>query len=195
MNGNGLQLNIYEQFGYIAVGYTTLFLLRLTGFYAGANWDIVSSLGTFEATVAAYVLGNIIQALANLVIKEKKGNFTVEELKVLATAAKKFDLDKDKVGNLFSACHLYVLGQPSSGHVLTFNAMYGMYRGWLLVVIWQVALTAALLLSGQITYKEGFLLFLLWSLLSYVLFKRMVRFGKYFREKVLLEFLVLNKNN
>lgn len=193
MNGAGIQLSIYEQLGYLLVGYAALLVLGLDTHLVGSSLPILQSLGTVPGLIIAYILGNVIQAVANLFIEEKKNEFSETEAELLDKAAAYFRVPKGDRSLVFKLCHLFVLEKQRSGQTATFNAMYGMYRGWLVVAATQLVVLVVFLISEP-TPPGLTMLCLIGSAAATSLLKQRVnRFSSYFREKVILGFVVLQK--
>jgi hypothetical protein len=76
-----------------------------------------------------------------------------------------------------------------TGQIQTSNAFYGLYRGWLVVFIFQsIFLLYRLIIHFSLLDLSYFLLSLL---ISYVFYNRSVRFWKYIKVKVLQNFVIL----
>lgn len=193
MGSSGIQLTVYEQLGYLLVGYPALLVIGLDGHLLSADLPISQTLGTVFGLIAAYVLGNLIQTLANIFVYDNKGDFSPSQKTILKRAAAYFKVSNSDNTLVFKLCHLFVLEKQRSGQVTTFNAMYGMYRGWLVIAAAQV-IVLIVLLAAEST-PPGLVMLCLsgFAVATALLRQRADRFSNYFREKVILGFVVLQK--
>lgn len=183
------KFNVYDQTGYLlvgAVGLLVMYLDFLLLHYEFPAWD----LGTAVIwLVAAYFLGHVVQAVANVFIREKKEDFDPREKRILETARKFFGVEDISNREVWNLCHMAALAKDATGQISSFNAYYGLYRGWLVVFV----LESIFLLIHAIRFLAvpNVLWLVVSASLAFLFYRRSKRFYAYLREKVLQTFLVV----
>ncbi len=187
------KLNLYDQIGYFLVGSVLIILISLDLFFLNSFklMPAINSVNLIFYLVTAYFFGHIVQALANIIIKEKKYSFDSFESKILKEAEKFFNVGsiKPSQSDVFQLCYLYALGKDKTSHLVQFNSLYSFYRGTFLVFFLESIFLLFLLIFNwfNIFYLCAFLL----SVAVFVLmFLRLKRFAIYFRKKVFYIFLL-----
>ena len=188
------KLNIYDQFGYLLVGGVS-FLVLIFNLYLLAKLDLVPVFNTqtlIAWILAAYCLGHLLQAFANFFIKEKKSQFTESEKEILKRVNNHFKLKNQSSSQLFTICYMLASAKDITGHVKSFNAYYGLYRGWSIIFFLNAPFFLFLVVEHYFNYL--YLIFFFSSVLLGLLFlQRSQRFYKYLRTKTLQTFLLLTK--
>ena len=73
MNNLGLKFNIYDQIGYLLVGAIGLLVIYFNSILLDISYSPKFNLSTIIIwTIIAYFLGHLVQAIANIFVKEKK---------------------------------------------------------------------------------------------------------------------------
>lgn len=185
------KFSFYDQLGYILVGGMALIVIS---FDIWLLWHWIPKIDGIDfiiLVIVAYFLGHLIQSLANLIIKEKKDDFSEQEKKILNIARENFNLKEKSDNEVYRFVNMLSLTKDFSGQVETFNAYYSLYRGWLTVF---VAQSIFLLFFLILIFNFKSLIFLLISIVVSILFYlRLKRFYRYSREKTLHTFLIINK--
>ena len=212
------KFGLYDHWGYIITGLYQICVMYIP-YCLVAGVEIRSILGIFkiENSIAlllgSYLVGHLVQAISNIFDKwesrkknEKNKNFAF----VVEKGRKFFDLPLELSDReVWQYCYLYALSNDFSGHVLLFNSMHSLYRGfWVasgLGFLFGAAVTIIQLVSFAIDKfftKTGNYNFPSWTLIVfigitfvfYVLFnRRKKRFFEYMGEKTLITFDILSK--
>ncbi|GAJ15929.1 unnamed protein product [marine sediment metagenome] len=186
------KFSVYDQVGYLMVGSISLIVLYLDSLFLGVRFprfDLNSSIIWFIVT---YFLGHIIQAIANIIIKEKKEDFNEKEKKILEIAKEFFDIKNLSESEIWSLCYMMAFAKDITGQISTFNAYYSLYRGWF--VIFALESLFLLLLNIFRWFNFAYLiLFLISNFLTILFFRRKKRFYGYLKIKVLQTFILLRK--
>lgn len=191
------KFNLYDQSAYILVGSVGLGYIAI--FITFANYPVkipdIQISNSILWLIAAYYYGHIIQAIANIFIKEdKSSNFTDSEKKVLDDAKNFFKSNDASYNSLFQLCYQKVLKGDNSLNILPFAANYGLYRGWLVVNILQLILFIFLLVTTRFSSKILIVL-LFFSLISFLFYRRKNRFFKYLIAKVIQNTQIIISEN
>jgi len=194
------KLNLYDQVGYLTVGAIAalIFVFDATYFYHASIPPF--NLNTFLLWfIVTYFVGHLIQGIANLINEtpllnfltpENKKNFTEAEKEILQQVKKYSQLEGQSEKELWNICYMFALVKDATGQVQTFNANYGLYRGWLVVFILQ---SVFLLYAMFLAYSQSTLILFIASIfLGYVFYERTKRFWKYTRDKALETFVIVN---
>jgi len=185
------KFSFYDQIGYILVGSIVLIVAFFDAWILKYQLPKISGADLAVLVIIAYFLGHLTQSVANLFIKEKKYNFSKQEIEILNIAREKFNLKEKSDNEIYRLCYMLSLAKDFSGQVETFNAYYSLYRGWLLVFVLQSIFLTYRLIS---VFNFEYLIFLLVSIaIAILFFLRLKRFYKYSREKTLQTFLIVNK--
>lgn len=186
------KFNFYDQLGYILVGGIALFAIFFDIWILEYQIPEINGVDLFALVIIAYFLGHIIQSLANLIIKEKRNDFSKQEQEILNIAREKFSLKEKADNEIYRFVNIVSLGKDFSGQVESFNAYYGLYRGWLIVFVIQ---SIFLLGYSIFAFSPKNLIFLITAIIvAILLYLRMKRFYKYSREKTLQTFLIISKS-
>ncbi len=193
------KFNIYDQIGYLMVGAITVFVVLFDAFYFFSfdipTFDLDSFLIWF---VVVFLSGHFVQGIANLIsdipllkrlIREDKTNFEDNEKEILQKAKQYFDVEQKSEEKLWNLCYTLAFAKDITGQVQAFNAYYGLYRGWFVTFFLQSLFLFYFLVTS---YNFYILILFLASIFSAFLFhRRMKRFWKNLRKKVLETFIVL----
>lgn len=186
------KFNFYDQLGYILVGGIALFAIFFDIWILEYQIPEISDADFFALIVIAYFLGHVIQSLANIFIKEKRNDFSKQEQEILNIAREKFSLKEKTDNEIYRFVNMVSLGKDFSGQVESFNAYYGLYRGWLMVFMIQ---SIFLLGYSIFAFSPKNLIFLIAAItVAILMYLRMKRFYKYSREKTLQTFLIISKS-
>lgn len=141
--------------------------------------------------IIAYFLGHIVQAVANIFVRENKLAFSKSEKEILNRAKEYFKLEKQSLDEIYALCYMLSSAKDITGQVQSFNAYYGLYRGWFVIF----ALESAFLLIYVVAnwFSWHLISLLLSVLLTVLFFRRSKRFYRYSRSKTLQTFILLNK--
>lgn len=140
--------------------------------------------------LVAYFLGHVTQAIANLVVREKKGEFSDKEKEILVTGREYFGV-KASDADTWQLCYMLASAKDVTGQVQTFNAFYSLYRGWAIVFGIETIFLAVLAIIVFSVAKLGMVLSSLTLTLLFA--SRQKRFSEYFKNKVLQKFLLVRK--
>jgi len=183
------KFNVYDQIGYLLVGAIGLLVLYLDTVllnYKFPKFDLTTAIIWL---IVAYFLGHVIQAVANVFIKEKKEDFNEQEKEILKTAKEFFGIKDLSEGEIWNLCYMIALAKDITGQINSFNAYYSLYRGWLMIFTIE---SAFLLVSVILCFNLPTMIWLIVSSLLVVLFyRRSKRFYNYLRAKVLQTFLII----
>jgi hypothetical protein len=196
MNNIFDKFSVYEQIAYFLVGGFACFLFYLDFEFIGYETPIIFNEVIFIISVS-YFLGHLTQAICNLVFKENKEDFENEEIVILDEIKAKY-LNKDSSHKrAFEILLLHSLHIDKVGQINTFNANYGLYRGWSLILLVEAIFFVIQLIwiyiANHIFDVVSFTGLIISLILSYVIFKRSRRFFKYLRRKT-FNIYRLNKN-
>jgi len=188
------KFSIYDHLGYLFVGALGLLvaaadLLLLDRL---SNIPDLTAASFVPYLVVAYFCGHVIHALANVVIKEKKSNFTEGEKEILEEARRHFKLEKQSWSDIYLLCYMLSSAKDVTGQVQSFNAYYSLYRGWFVIFLLQ---SLFLLLQNILNWPNiRYVSLLFFSMvLAMLLFARMKRFYRYSRSKTLQTFILLRE--
>lgn len=185
------KFSFYDQLGYILVGSIALLVAFFDVWILKYQIPEISGVDLVVLVIVAYFLGHLIQSLANLVIKEKRDDFSEQEKKILNIARENLNLKEKSDNEVYRFINMISLTRDFSGQVEAFNAYYSLYRGWLIVF---VAQSIFLLYYLILIFNFKSLMLLLISIIVSILFYlRLKRFYKYSREKTLHTFLIISK--
>jgi len=183
------KLNVYDQIGYLMVGSIGLLVIYLDTIllnYKFPKFDLKTTVIWF---IVAYFLGHIIQAIANVIIREKKEDFNKQEKRILDIAEEFFGIKDLSDGEIWNLCYMTALAKDITGQITSFNAYYSLYRCWLMVFTIE---TVFLIVYVILFFSLPTIIWLIVSFLLVVLFyRRSKRFYNYLRAKVLQTFLII----
>ncbi len=183
------KFNVYDQIGYLLVGSIGLLVIYLDAVllsYEIPKFDLKTAIIWL---IVAYFLGHVIQAVANVFIKEKKEDFNEQEREILKTAEEFFGIKVLSEGEIWNLCYMTALAKDITGQINSFNAYYSLYRGWLMIFTIE---SAFLLVCVILSFSLPTMIWLIVSSLLVVLFyRRSKRFYNYLRAKVLQTFLII----
>lgn len=198
------RFNMYDHLAYILVGFYQISILYVL--YSILVGQFVENMTVFlkidyslVLLLCSYLTGHLVQGLSNVFERgeEQKKDNPAKNLPFVIQGAKRFFglansvLDK----YVWQYCYLYALSNDFSGHVVLFNSMYSLYRGF-----W-IASLIGLLISGIVVIAQSF--FYDWKLVTYMLVffcmtivfnRRKKRFFDYLGEKTLITFDILSKD-
>lgn len=189
------KFNIYDQIGYLLVG-SVGFIVIIANLYLIGNSILIPPFNIENFLVwfiIAYFLGHIIQAIANLFIKENKTNFSAHEKEILKEAAKYFKVEKYSLNEIYSLCYMLSSARDVTGQVQSFNSYYSLYRGWMIIFIINSIFTLVIFILNWFSLLY-LLIFIFSCILVWLFYKRLKRFYLYSRNKVLDTFIILSKN-
>ena len=189
------RFDVYDQFGYLFVGGIALLVMGIDLFFLEKlrYVEAVSAQSFLVWLVAAYFLGHVVQAIANVFIRENKTDFSDSERETLEEAGKYFGEEQKSLEDIYLLCYMVSLAKDATGHVKAFNAYYGLYRGWTMVF----ALNSFFMLCAVFLVRPSLphILILAISVAITVLFrKRSRRFYAYSRQKTLQIFIIASKD-
>jgi hypothetical protein len=177
------------------VGSIALFVMAVDFFL----FDKISLLPSFSISnfivwfIVAYFLGHIIQAIANIIVKENKSDFSESEKEILEQAKSYFNIKEYTLNELYSLCYMLSSVKDVTGQVQSFNTYYSLYRGWFVIFIFESLFLLIVLIINWFTYK--YLLILVVSIfLSILFFRRLKKFYKYSRSKTLQTFILIKSS-
>lgn len=183
------KFNVYDQIGYLLVGSIGLLVIYFDTVllnYEFPKYDLKTAIIWL---IVAYFLGHIIQAVANVIIREKKEDFNPQEKRILKIAEKFYGMKELLDGEIWNLCYMTALTKDITGQISSFNAYYSLYRGWLVIF----AIESVFLLIYVILFFS--LSNLIWLMVSFLLavlcYRRSKRFYRYLRTKVLQTFLII----
>jgi len=188
------KFNIYDQIGYLLVGGIGL-LVIIFNFVLLDKSSIIPVLNTstFIAWfIVSYFLGHVLQAIANIIIKENKTEFSDSEQEILNKAKDYFKLEKQSLNELYLHCYMLASAKDVTGQVQSFNAYYSLYRGWYVVFLLESIFLLWFVLFNWFSWHIVSLV--LSVLLAVLFFRRLGRFYSYSRAKTLQTFSLLTKN-
>lgn len=213
MNDLTTKFNLYDHLAYILVGFYQICVLWI--FYiliSNDNFNNLFEFLKFEFTIAlilsAYLVGHLVQATSNIFEQwerkkkeEKKKNFSF----VMEKAKDFFNLPKElSEKDVWQYCYLYALSNDFSGHIVLFNSLYSLYRGfWIASSIGFIGSVIVLIVQFEILFISRFTIFPDWKLFIFALIvyglsilfnSRKKRFFDYMGEKTLITFDILSKN-
>ena len=100
------KFNVYDQIGYLMVGSIGLLVIYLDTIllnYKFPKFDLKTAIIWF---IVAYFLGHIIQAIANVIIREKKEDFNKQEKRILDIAEEFFGIKDLSDGEIWNLCYM-----------------------------------------------------------------------------------------
>jgi len=188
------KFSFYDNIGYLLVGSISLLVLALDLFLLNLS-KLIPSFDVQSIVlwlITAYFLGHIFQAIANIVIKENKTEFSDEDKELLDEAKTYFGLKKSSYGQIYNYCYMLASVKDITGQVQSFNAYYSLYRGWTIVFLLE---SIFLVILNLLKWRNDswIILFLTSIIITILLFKRLKRFYIYSRVKTLQTFVILRK--
>jgi len=189
------KFNIYDQLGYLLVGSIALLVVIFNLFLLGKQGFIpdFTTQNFLAWFVIAYFLGHIMQAIANIFIKENKTDFSDSEKEILEKAKKYFEIEKQSLRETYLLCYMFSFAKDITGQVQSFNAYYSLYRGWFIVFGLNSFFVVFQVFSNwfSLPYTSTFILSIL---LTWLFYKRSKRFYSYLKGKTLQTFMIINKD-
>jgi len=183
------KFNIYDQIGYLLVGSIGLLVIYLDTILLNYKFPKFDLKTAIIWLIVAYFLGHIIQAVANVIIREKKEDFNKQEKRILKIAEEFFGMKELSDGEIWNLCYMTALAKDITEQISSFNAYYSLYRGWLMIFTIE---SVFLLVCVILFFSLPTMIWLIVSFLSVVLFyRRSKRFYKYLRAKTLQTFLII----
>ena len=183
------KFNVYDQIGYLLVGSIALLVIYLDTILLNYKFPKFDLRVAIIWLIIAYFLGHIIQAVANVFIKEQKEDFNDQEKGILDTAKEFFGIKELSDGEIWNLCYMTALAKDVTGQISSFNAYYSLYRGWLVVFTFE---SVFLLIRVILFFSLANIAWLIISLVLVILFyRRSKRFYTYLRAKVLQTFLII----
>lgn len=183
------KFNVYDQIGYLLVGSIGLLVMYLDTVLLNYEFPKFDLENAIIWLIVAYFLGHIIQAVANVIIKEKKEDFNEQEKRILDIAEEFFWIKELSDREIWDLCYMTTLAKDITGQISSFNAYYSLYRGWLMIFTIE---SVFLLVYVILFFSLPTIIWLMVSFLLAVLFyRRSKRFYKYLRAKVLQTFLII----
>lgn len=188
------KFSLYDQIGYLLVGSVALLLV------AGNFWLIegARSLPTFALgttvvwLIVAYLIGHIVQAIANIFIRENKHSYSEADKAVLDDVRRYFDNPDWNDKQAFQHCYILACGRDIAGHVAAFNAYYSLYRGWSLLFAGE-SIFLAIAVWGTKGELQWILLLISCLLVTILMFRRRKRYWDYVTAKTLQTFVVVRR--
>ena len=191
------RFNIYDQFGYLFVGSIALLAVAFDLFLLG-KLDSVLAASVFSnrnflaLLPLAYFMGHIVQAIANIVIRENKTDFSDSEKKTLEEAKRYFEAENKSLQEVYLLCYMLSFAKDITGHVQAFNAYYGLYRGW--GIVFGLNSLFMLYFVAQSWFSPLNISILAISIiLTWLIHRRSKRFYLYSRQKTLQTFTIVSK--
>ena len=183
------KFNVYDQIGYLLVGSIGLLIIYLDTILLNYKFPKFDLETVIIWLIVAYFLGHIIQAVANVIIREKKEDFNEQEKRILDIAEISFGIKELSDGEIWNLCYMTALAKDITGQITSFNAYYSLYRGWLMIFIIE---SVFLLVYVILFFSLPTIIWLMVSFLLVVLFyRRSKRFYRYLRAKVLQTFIII----
>lgn len=183
------KFNVYDEIGYLLVGSIALLVIYLDTILLNYKFPKFDLRAAIIWLIIAYFLGHIIQAVANVFIKEQKEDFNDQEKRILDTAKEFFGIKELSDGEIWNLCYMTALVKDVTGQISSFNAYYSLYRGWLMVFTFE---SVFLLIRVILFFSLANIVWLIISLVLVILFyRRSKRFYTYLRAKVLQTFLII----
>lgn len=191
MNNMLSKLSLYDQVGYLLVGSIALLVAYADTVILGMPFPAFTAANLVIWFIVAYFFGHVTQAIANLIIREKKDTFSEKEQEILNIGREYLGVTKATDSDTWQLCYMLASAKDVTGQVQTFNAFYSLYRGWAVVFgVETFLMTGYTIMSFSITKLVMTLCSLALSLLFY---RRQKRFSEYFRSKVLQTVLLLRR--
>jgi len=175
------KFSLYDQVGYLLVGSVLLLLVALDLMVLGRN-DLIPEFALQNALVwiiIAYLVGHIVQAVANIVVREDKDNYSEADRKVLDHVKDYFAHTEWTDREAFQHCYIWSCGRDIAGQVTAFSAYYSLYRGWFVLFFAETLF----LLFGLLKY--GFS----WTALLIVLGSGGITVLMYYRRKIYWDYV------
>ena len=188
------KLNLYDHLGYIFVGVIAilLFFIDLRHFFAISNLPEIKLDNILVWLIASYFVGHIIQALSNILIREDKTDFDESEKKVLNKAKDYFNIENGDDHAAYLLCYMLACAKDITGHVVSFNAYYSLYRGWYTIFLLQSILLLFINIANWFILLYA-VYFFISSFIAFLFYRRAQRFFKYSRSKTLQTFIILER--
>ncbi|HEU0080610.1 MAG TPA: hypothetical protein VFQ72_01105 [Candidatus Paceibacterota bacterium] len=188
------KLNVYDQIGYLLVGSIASLVFLFNNKLLGSPIDIpafdISSLIIWA--IVAYFVGHIVHAVANIIIKENKTDFSESDKEILERGKHFFDLKKQELNATYLLCYMLASAKDVTGQVQSFNAYYSLYRGWFIIFLLEMNfLSFTSIMHGFSLHI--LILFSIASFIAYLTLNRTRRFYGYSRAKTLQTFTLIEK--
>ena len=186
------KFKLYDEFAYLLVG--SIALLAITYDLFLLEWPLRPPAFTAQSfiiyLILAYFAGHVSHAIANIVVKEKKSEFTDAEKDILAEARQRYKLEKHSDHDIYLVCYLVSTAKDLTGQVELFNAYYSLYRGWFVIFAIESAYLLVLNIARPVTM--AFLVsFFVSAVFAILFFRRSRRFFKYSQTKTLQNYILI----
>ena len=191
------RFNIYDQFGYLFVGSIALLsiafdLFLLKKLDSSLASSVFSNQNFLALLPLAYFMGHIVQAIANIIIRENKADFSDSEKKTLEEARKYFDVGNKSLQEIYPLCYMFSFAKDTTGQIQAFNAYYGLYRGWGIVFGLNSLFMLYIVVYNWFSLLNISIL-VISTILTWLIHKRSKRFYFYSRQKTLQIFTIVSK--
>lgn len=183
------KFSTYDHFGYLIVGSIAILVIYIDFGILGTDFPNVNLTTLPVWIIVSYFTGHIIQSISNLIIHEKKNQFTKEEKELLSMGSSYFNLENMSNEEVWSLCYMYTISRDTTGQINLFNAYYSLYRGW--VIIFMIETVFLLFLTIFLFSTLSVILLIISILLTSLFYRRSKRFFRYLRTKVLHLFVLL----
>lgn len=189
------KFNVYDQIGYLLVGSIALLVVIFDLFLLGKQSFVpdFTTQNFLAWFIIAYFLGHIMQAIANIFIRENKTDFSDSEKEILEKARGYFGIDKQSLNEIYLLCYMFSFAKDITGQVQSFNAYYSLYRGWFVVFGLNSFFALSQFLSNWFSLLHTSI-FVFSLLLAWLFYKRSKRFYSYLKGKTLQTFIIISKN-
>ena len=190
MNQIFSKFNLYDQIGYLLVGSVALLVIYGNSVLMSIKVPDFNLTNFSLWLIVSYFAGHLTQAIANMVIKEKKDNFTEKEQEVLKSARAFFKQETLSDNETWNLCYMLATAKDLTGHIQAFNAYYSLYRGWFVVFAMESLFIAIYTLFAFSFFKLSLTFLCITIALLY--YSRLRRFHSYLRSKVLQTFVLIS---
>jgi hypothetical protein len=96
------KFNVYDQIGYLLVGSIGLLVIYLDTVLLNYEFPKFDLKTAIIWLIVAYFLGHIIQAVANVIIREKKEDFNQQEKRILKIAEEFYGIKELPDGEIWN---------------------------------------------------------------------------------------------
>jgi|Wag4MinimDraft_1082647.scaffolds.fasta_scaffold00816_2 hypothetical protein len=185
------KFNVYDQIGYLLVGSIGLLVIYVDSIFLNFKFPKFDLDTSIIWVVVAYFLGHMVQAVANVFIRENKEDFNEQEKRILKIMEEFYGIKALSLsyGEIWNLCYMISLAKDITGQISSFNAYYSLYRGWLIIF----AIESVFLLIHLILFFN--LSRLIWLMISFSLtvlcYQRSKRFYRYLKTKVIHTSLII----
>lgn len=184
------KFNLYDQLAYLLVGSVALMTIYGNSLLLNVKIPDFNLANSPLWFIVSYFAGHIIHAIGNIIIREKKDNFTENEKEILKSARVFLKQETISDSETWNLCFMLTTAKDATGQIQAFNAYYSLYRGWIVIFIIESVFMSIMTISSFSFYILFLLLFC--AAITILFYIRLKRFNRYLKDKIFQTFILIS---